>query len=756
MDYALIFTSSTKFKSKTVRKFSSIFLATSLLFLGKVSAQQPCGTDAKYWQLVKEHPEMEVLKQEFEDQIAQAIKKGLPGTYNKTTAASDTVYYDVPVVIHLVHDYGPEYLNDDDIYDAVKYWSVVYEGRNPDTNSVIAPFKPYIGNARIRLHLATIDPNGKPTKGVTRHQHYSTLVATDDAKLGYWPNNKYLNIWFIRSFGAGGPAAYAYYPSSAASMPYYDGIISLYNYINIDKVIPHEIGHVLNLAHTWGSTNNPDVACGDDNVDDTPPTKGHNPVGCVTSALYDVTCATGYTRRYTDIRGADSIVNYPDTVNSQNIMDYTYCQRMFTIGQTVRMRTALTSSVAGRSNLITPSNLNATGALMPTPDLKPIAEYSVERATGIGVITDPRTRFLAFNHTSNFTFRNRSWNDTISSIQWLFSNNAATPTSTSVTGVNNTFRTPGWVTTTVIATSNAGSDTLIDPQSVYAADTTAINNIAYFQEFSNAAAISNWPMINYYNNQYKWQMYKGASWGGDSSCIRYRSRDTTNKLVATPYGDVDDFFTPAFNLSNVPTNYYLNFRYSGAKSPGTRWSTVGDSMEVQVSTTGGMRWAKLAGFNTAALATAGTVSAEYKPTTAAQWRAFSVNIPAAYRGPQTFFRFRYYPGEIGNNFYLDNFHTYPYPVEVEEHIKSNNLVTVFPNPVTGGACQLICNTGNSGIVHVIIRDMTGRTVMEEDLIGMPNSIKEATFDRNVLNNAGLYIITAIIDGNATTAKIVVY
>ncbi|MBK6331008.1 MAG: hypothetical protein IPF62_11000 [Bacteroidetes bacterium] len=39
--------------------------------------------------------------------------------------------------------------------------------------------------------------------------------------------------------------------------------------------------------------------------------------------------------------------------NVQNIMDYSYCDRMFTIGQGDRMITALTSTTAQRNSLIT-------------------------------------------------------------------------------------------------------------------------------------------------------------------------------------------------------------------------------------------------------------------------------------------------------------------------------------------------------------------------------------------------------------------
>ncbi|RZK45211.1 MAG: hypothetical protein EOO94_04630, partial [Pedobacter sp.] len=56
-------------------------------------------------------------------------------------------------------------------------------------------------------------------------------------------------------------------------------------------------------------------------------------------------------------------IDYPDTANSQNVMDYTYCSKMFTYLQTVRMRNTLKNNVAFRDNLVSTSNLAFTGAL---------------------------------------------------------------------------------------------------------------------------------------------------------------------------------------------------------------------------------------------------------------------------------------------------------------------------------------------------------------------------------------------------------
>ncbi len=713
---------------------------------------QPCSTDEHYRRLLQKYPQLEAYQKQFDEQIDMRIGE-------RTTATTpDTTTYDIPIVIHVIHDYGTENLNDSILYDAVVYWTIVYMKENGDTSGVIAPFVPYIGKPNMRLHLATIDPNGKATKGIVRFQSYLTAAADDEAKFGQWPPNEYVNVWFISEFGAAdaGAAAYAYFPSSAVFEPYYDGIICLATYANYAKTVPHEMGHVLNLYHPWGGTNSPAVACGDDHVDDTPPTKGHNPSGCTAAALYDTACATGYMKTYMSSDGTiDSVVNYPDTVNSQNIMDYTYCQEMFTKGQVVRMRTALRGTTAGRNNLFTTANLNATGALAPMPDLPPVADFIMNRATG--TTTDQRNYYLTFNNSSSFVFRNASWNDTISSVLWNFSNGATTPTSTSIGTVTNQFATPGWVTVSLIANSNAGSDTIVNTHTVYVADTTTIGGMGYTQTFASASDISNWPMFNYYNNPFKWEFYTGAG-VGDNTCLRYRSFDTSGRITGNATGDHDDIYTPAFNFPDLTDNLYLEFNSTGAyTNSGLSGATVVyDSLEVDVSVTGGRLWTRLGGLGSTRLADKGNYAIEYAPTSATVWKTNSIAVPAAFRGPNTFFRFRYHPGNGGNNLYIDNIHFDAFPAEVKEALAASpNSFNIFPNPSATG-CNMVFKTGNSGVVNYSIKDLTGKVVYTGTNTFAPNSLQQESLPRSITPVSGMYFVTITIDGVNMTQKMVVY
>ncbi len=736
-----------------------IFSFAFLLVSAYAQAQQilPCSTDERYRELLKRYPELKV----YEEQLEAQLEARLTNIKGARTTAVDTTILEVPIVIHVVHDFGNENIPDNVIFDAVAYWNKVYLKQNPDTISVIEPFKKWVGNSYIRFHLATIDPQGNPTKGIVRHHSYLTFAGSDQAKFDSWPNNKYINIWSVNKFSAdhSGAAAYAYRPSTAAGIPMYDGVISLASYVDETKTIPHELGHVLNLSHPWGSTNNPGVACGDDNVHDTPPTKGHSPSGCTPGALYDTVCAKGYKRTYTAVGGADSVVNYPDTTNAQNIMDYTYCDRMFTIGQGVRMRATLNSATAGRNNLHTSANLAATGALSPRPDLKPKADFIINKATP-GFFTDSRTYFMAFDKAS-FTFRNASWNDTISSVEWAFSNGATPATSTSAGTVTTKVTTPGWVTVTLIANSNAGSDTLTR-QAVYAADTTPVGGQGYFQEFASEAAISNWPMFNYYGNQFRWK-FSNAVGFGDNSCIWYHSFDTSSltsksRYAGTATGDHDDIFTPAFNLTNSATDLYLDFFSCGARTTKgfSGWEEmVTDSLEVEVSTTGGGAWKTLATFKGTDLANNGNVNTDFVPTSASVWKPRTVVIPAADRAANTFFRFRYWPGSAGNNLFLDRFSISAWPAEVREALNSAKQFDIFPNPSSNG-CTLAFKTGGDGNADYTITDITGKVLIRKTLQLEPNTVHQEFISRDVTQAAGMYLVVLNIDGTKMTQKFVIY
>jgi hypothetical protein len=885
----------------------------------------PCGTDEVYKRLVATHPEIAdrdaALSKEITEKLSKMSLKDL-SPFAKTTDDGTTIY-DVPLVFHIIHDYGEEYVSDADVELCVARVNSYYAKQNADTIDVINPFKGfihnsktrYIGKANIKWHLATKDPFGNPTRGITRRRDYGSLAANDLAKYDQWPPNNYMNVWVIRAFKPSSdgfkPAAYAYKPSSGDVIPYYDGVISLSSYLLAynSVAIAHEFGHELNLDHPWGGTNSPGVACGDDEVDDTPPTKGHE--NCLTAALYDTAClfkrnalaakprldsikiisdtstnkgivfknrtattiesvtffptaaigstyiiglkrndividtavvmttvinaaqivtrkfklppadtATNFTLCFLQNPGAardtltastsiyprgfngtillkevgssdnfynffydwkftygfykiyanDSLVDYPDTTNTQNIMDYSYCSKMFTTGQVERMRVALTSSVASRSSLISPENLANTGALATPPALKPKAEYSVDKgASPSGILAAEPSYFLCADNAASlysFKFTDRSWQAAATSKDWILTNGATS--TTPVGGVITTkFATPGWASVKLVAGNAVGVDTFETMPSVYVADPNAINPIGYWQDFANETENAKWPIFNYYNNRFKWEIADRGVYDGKS--IRYRSYDDRSfpeTTLGDPAGDFDDFFTPAFDLSVLgAVNGNLNFMYSGAYGT-TNPTLMKDVLEIAYSTNCGATWTNLKTMKDAELQTVGTVAVgEFQPSWD-EWKPISIDLKSGsstIRNNRVFFRFRYKPSSrpvgsfayaSGNNFYIDRINISDNPLSVNEMILGDKKAALAPNPATTNTFVLFQKP--NAHVKIEVMDMTGKLVYSINTKVDQNNAR-VEIPAAQLGAKGVYMVRISGDDNLNqTEKLIVY
>lgn len=290
-------------------KSAALVLGLSATFTGAM-AQLPCGTNQALEKIFQKYP---ALRQQHEQQQAATLQQVF---HNNNTSApagnpsaaknASIVTYTIPIVFHIVHEYGSEDITDAQVINEVAILNKDYKKLNADTNQVIPEYKYLAADAEIQFQLATIDPNGNCTNGIEHIYSHLTNQSDDASKISGWPQNKYLNVWVMKTIGANGVAGYAFYPSAIGTNPYMltiDGVIILNDYIGSigtsialhSRALTHEIGHYLGLPHTWGNTNDPTIACGDDGVPDTPITKGHS-----TCVLYDAVCdTTSESRRFT-------------------------------------------------------------------------------------------------------------------------------------------------------------------------------------------------------------------------------------------------------------------------------------------------------------------------------------------------------------------------------------------------------------------------------------------------------------------------
>ncbi|MFM9052540.1 MAG: M43 family zinc metalloprotease, partial [Bacteroidota bacterium] len=404
-----------------------------LLFLISLSSaraqQHRCYTDEIYKQAVVADPSIAKIRQQLEEFTAGFVREleDHPDRSFRRNSGGQATYI-IPVVFHIVHNYGPENISDAQVLDCIRLLNEDFRKLNADTTLFVPSFISVAADCELEFRLATIDPNGNCTNGIDRIHSNLTYLANDNAKLNPWPYDKYLNIWSVNSLEFTGAAAYAYYPGTAP--PGADGILSRHDYVGSigsstgthRHTMTHEVGHCLNLAHVWGDTNSPGVACGDDNVTDTPETEGWS--SCNLSA---------------------SICNPPLIENVQNMMEYSYCSCMFTFGQRNRMFAALNSFAGGRNQLVSPGNLVATGTQTTLiPSCAPIADfYSQKQSVCAG-----RQVF----------FSDQTWNGSPTNWNWSFP--GGTPTASVDSNPVVVYNTPGIYDVTLSVSNSTGSDVI--------------------------------------------------------------------------------------------------------------------------------------------------------------------------------------------------------------------------------------------------------------------------------------------------------
>lgn len=248
----------------------------------------------------------------------------------------------IPVVFHVIYNTAAQNVSDSMILAQIDRLNKDYSGTNSDISSLPSVFNGIkAGNTGIQFCLAQRDPSGNSSTGIIR-KHTTVTSWSDDDAVKYtaqggddaWDRSRYLNVWLCNL--GGGLLGYAQFPGGPAST---DGVVILYSSLpggqapyNMGRTMTHEIGHWLNLYHTWGDDNG--GCSGSDQVDDTPNSADAN-YGCPT--FPSVTCSNG-----------------PNGDLFQDYMDYTddACMFMFTAGQSARMN-ALFVPGGARVSLLT-------------------------------------------------------------------------------------------------------------------------------------------------------------------------------------------------------------------------------------------------------------------------------------------------------------------------------------------------------------------------------------------------------------------
>jgi len=363
-----------------------LLLPILLLFFVQICAAQHtyCGHQRVMTQLTTQYPSFpKAVKQTF----AEAHK-------NRATSRSNEVHQ-VQVVVHVVHNTDVQNISDALIHEQIAILNEDFQSLNADQANAREMYKAIAGNAGMEFVLATTDPQGNPTNGITRT---ATEVATfvdldldiatlleaaaecgldftciqqmDDVKrsdrggIDPWDTDRYINIWVtnlnIDFLGQQMPAilGFAYPPVGAPNWPaeiFAEDLSSiaglvihheafgknnageglLGNLADGGRTTTHEMGHYFGLRHVHG-----DGGCEeDDGISDTPSADASQQAQADPENL--PVCSDLYSINTCD---ADDM---PDMV--ENYMDYNAitCQNLFTQEQVDIMRAMLEGPRAG-------------------------------------------------------------------------------------------------------------------------------------------------------------------------------------------------------------------------------------------------------------------------------------------------------------------------------------------------------------------------------------------------------------------------
>lgn len=306
-----------------------ILVALTANVFAQQAPVQRCSTDEYMDELAKSNPDeyASMMQSRLDAMEFENIRS------NSSAKVADEIIT-IPVVVHVVYNTNAQNISFNQIQSQIDIMNEDFRALNSDVTNTPAAFT--YADTEIQFCLASVDPSGNPTNGITRTQTSRTSFSNNDMKRTSaggrdpWNRNEYLNIWVCNL--PGGLLGFATPPGGSASL---DGVVIDYIFFgnigtatapfDLGRTTTHEIGHWLGLSHIWGNS-----TCGNDFIADTPQQNGPTN-GCPS---------------YPKVSSCSGNLNLPNGDMFMNYMDYSNdaCLYMFTPGQATRMRAVLNTS----------------------------------------------------------------------------------------------------------------------------------------------------------------------------------------------------------------------------------------------------------------------------------------------------------------------------------------------------------------------------------------------------------------------------
>lgn len=616
----------------------------------------------------------------------------------------------IPTVVHIIHNNGSENLTKETIINAIEEVNLELTAQNSNLSSIVSSFQPIIGNAQFELRLAKIDPNGDCTDGITRTESQLTYDAGENVKdLINWNDGsrKYLQVWLVFSLSnqAGG---YTFLPGTTGA--HNNGIII--RAAQFQQSLTHEFGHWTNLNHTWGPTNEPGNTSNcsfDDGISDTPNTIGSS--GCNTS---QISCGS--------------------LDNVQNFMDYSGCERMFTLEQASTMQAAANSSTGGRNQYWAASNLIATGtndgyssSCTPTVDFALSSDHGCEGFT--------------------VNFSDNSWGaDQDATWQWNWNFPGGSPSSSTDQEPSVTYNTAGTYNVSLTITTAAGAETHTIQNAVVVSQYGGGIVGPYLEGMEDAGFPNNadpnmvWTIES--PGGLTWQRSTAASYSGGASA-RINLRSITS-------GKTHSLISPPLDLSNVENaDATMTFRLAHSNRNSTDHT---ERLRVYVSRNCGETWSLRYNKYGDNLNTAGAnVGSTFVPD-ASDWRLEELNLSGMGGEGHVLVKFEA-TSDQQSYLYLDDINITPNaPMGIAENTAVQNA-RIYPNPINGTS-QLEIVLSEATHTTLSIVNMVGQQLAVIDR-KLPAGVTRIALDSYASDlNAGVYLLHIRTDKGSDVIRFV--
>ncbi|MDX2360644.1 MAG: M43 family zinc metalloprotease [Crocinitomicaceae bacterium] len=735
---------------KSIVSLALLFFTSTLFAQEVVPTINPCATEEHTARLAKL---LEFQQNYYESQQIKA-QEGI-------IDVPKGVVLKIPIVFHILHDGGESNISREQVLDGLRILNEDYRMLNPGISDVSPEFAGLQADIEVEFVLATIAPNGECFTGITRT--YDPVASNDgnenqvlairqgnDVYNGDWPGDMYLNVFVVGTLSDPGSQlitlGYTTYPAWGGTTMS-NGFHVIHQCIGSIgtggiydlATSTHEIGHWLDLPHTWGGTNTPGCdgtttdpsdPCyqtnncnSDDGVDDTPSCIGIQGGPCNHSSIATPLNSCNNDNAYWG--GYDM----PDNID--NYMDYAHCSRMFTQGQADVMRDALTSSVGGRNNLWTQTNLDATGANGTVIFCK--AEFSAD-VKRICVGDQVQFSDLSYNVVSGWT--------------WTF--DGGSPAISTDQNPAVIYNTPGLYTVTL----NASDGSLVDDEvkTAYIRVLPAGAQLPIVEGFENISTLT---------NIVEWEVSNGEidifSSGGNMFELETSFGRTGNQCVrllnnGEEDGNVDELLANPVDLSGISGSMTLSFRYAYKR----RNSNDNDWLRVLVTDDCGDSWLPRKTLHGFQLSTETQTSA-FVPSSIDDWTTIHMtNITSSFWVDNFGYKFGFEAGG-GNNIYLDDINIYAGSPSDDIVVGLNDGseiggLNVYPNPVED-ELNVQFSVASAQKAVISIQDVSGKSV-QQHLVQANEGSNMVFMDTKKLAS-GMYFLNIQLGNSQRTIQFVV-